>query len=102
MTKEIIQQRDYFVAVGLFNQPELYSVLCIDQCTLQYCVRLLYSVCTQDIFVYSDTRMAYSGLCIDLETDMDLTVYSIQTSVHCNIVSGFLLAIYETVYTAYL
>ena len=58
MTKEIIQQRDYFVSIGLFHQKKLYSVLCIDQCTLQYCVSLLYSVlkifssgfCTLDIY----------------------------------------------------
>ena len=35
-------------------------------------------------------------------TDIDWTLYSILASVHCNIVSGFLLVTYETVYSAYL
>ena len=68
MTKEIIQQGDYFVSIGLFHQTKLYSV----QCTLHKPVytALLYQAflqCTQDIFVYSDIGMVYSGICVDLE-----------------------------------
>ena len=62
MTNKIIQQRDYFVAMGLFHQTKLYSALCIDQCSPQAFLQ-----CTQDIFVYSDISMVYSGICIDLE-----------------------------------
>ena len=58
--------------------------------------------CTQDIFVYSDIRMVYSKICIDLENRYRLNMLLYITSVHCNIVSDLLLATYETVYSAYL
>ena len=44
----------------------------------------------------------YSGISIDLGEDIDWTVYYIQAGLHCNIVSGFLLATYEIVYSVYL
>ena len=46
---QLDDQRNYpsariFVAIGLSHQTKLYSVLCIDQFTMQYCVRPFYSV----------------------------------------------------------
>ena len=65
-SKEIIQQRYYFVAIVIFHQTKLYSVLCTDPVyTAVLCQD--FSQCTQDIFVCSDIGMVYSGICIDLE-----------------------------------
>ena len=64
-------QRNY-PAARLFCCHRLFSSDKIVQCTLLGPVynAVLFQVllqCTQDIFVYSDIRMVYSGICIDLE-----------------------------------
>ena len=59
-------------------------------------------LCTQDILVYSDIGMVYFGICVDLENRyrLDSVLYIDKyTLQYC---SGFLLATYETVYSAYL
>ena len=101
MTKEIIQHREYVVCHMPFSSDKIVQCRCIDQCTLQYCVELCYKV----LKIFSCTVI--SGWCTPeydkiWKTNIDWTVYSVYTSVHCNIVSGFLLAIYETAYSAYL
>ena len=97
---QLDDQRNY-PAARLFCCHRLFSSDKIVQCTLHrpVYIAVLFQVflqCTQDIFVYSDIGMVYSGICIDLENKYILD------SVHCNIVSGFLLATHETVYSAYL
>ena len=50
--------------------------------------------CTQDIFVYSDIGMVYSGICIDLENNLGLD--SVLYIDKCT------LTLYRQVYTAIL